>query len=359
MPAQISPLRLPRAQQQDTAGVAGTPDAPTDTSSVADTSSAFNEIQQAESLPELLVALKDVFLNLETWMAMGSVVIRVVIIIAFTILVIRLIDRLSDRMTAGVMDLPPNHPRRQRGLTISNLISSTARYILWPIAMIMVMSAFAIDVAALIATAGIAGLAIGFGAQTLVKDVISGIFLLVDDTIHVGDLVKIGDESGTVEHIGVRLIRVRKFDGEMLMVPAGELRVFGNRSIGFARLIVNVGLSYEQDIETVLPIMERVAREWAADKQDILREEEPLVQAITDFLDSSVSARIVVMVAPGEQFAAERELRLLLKREFDKLGIEIPFPRRTVYIRQEPDLPQRSIREADQPSPEEEIAGSD
>jgi moderate conductance mechanosensitive channel len=102
-----------------------------------------------------------------------------------------------------------------------------------------------------------------------------------------------------VEQIGVRMIRVRKFDGEVLMVPAGELRIFGNRSIGFARVIVNVGLSYEQDIETILPVMERVANEWAVGKEEILKEEKPSVQAITDFAESSINARIVVMVTPG------------------------------------------------------------
>jgi moderate conductance mechanosensitive channel len=312
----------------------------------------------AESPGEFLIAVRDSLLTPALWVDVGSVLLRVLIIIAFTVAVIKLIDRMSDGLTRRVQDLPKFHPRRQRALTISNLISSTARYFLWPVAAIMSLSAFAIDVGALIATAGIAGLAIGFGAQTLVKDVIGGVFLLVDDTIHVGDSIKIGSEVGTVEQIGVRMIRLRKFDGEVLMVPAGELRIFGNRSIGFSRVIVNIGLSYEQDIETILPVMERVAMEWAATKEDILKEERPSVQAITDFADSSVSARIVVMVGPGEQHAAERELRLLLKREFDRLGIEIPFPRQTVYFRREPELPSRSVRD-DLPYPGDELSGSD
>lgn len=351
--SQINPLTRRPPAAQDTAAA--------DTSAAAADTSTWFETVKSDTLDvaAALRAARDMALDPSVWVAVGSVIVRVAVIIIFTAFVIRVIDRLTDRMTVRVADLAPNDPRRQRSLTISNLLSSTARYVLWPIAAIMTLSAFAIDVAALIATAGIAGLAIGFGAQTLVKDVISGIFLLLDDTIHVGDLVKIGAEVGMVEHIGIRLIRVRKFDGEVLMVPAGELRVFGNRSIGYARLIVNVGLSYEQDIETILPIMERVANEWAADKQDILREEAPLVQAITDFADSSINARIVVMVAPGEQFAAEREIRVLLKREFDRLGIEIPFPRRTIYVRQETDLPARAVRDADVPTEAEEAAGSD
>jgi moderate conductance mechanosensitive channel len=322
-------------------------------------SNNISSISAADSPTDFLVALRDTFLDPAVWITASSVLLRVVMIIIFTALVIRLIDKASDRFTRNVRDLPNIHPKKQRALTISNLISSTARYFLWPVAAIMTLSAFAIDVGALIATAGIAGLAIGFGAQTLVKDVIGGLFLLIDDTIHVGDSIKIGGDIGTVEHIGVRMLRVRKFDGEVLMVPAGELRIFGNRSIGFARVIVNVGLSYEQDIETILPIMERVANEWAEGKSEILREEKPSVQAITDFADSSINARIVCMVGPGEQHAAERELRILLKREFDRLGIEIPFPRHTVYVRNENDLPPRTIRDEDRPSHEAEVSGSD
>lgn len=331
-------------------------DTPADTASAV--SQGLTSLSEAETASQYLGALRDMFLNPILWIDVTSVILRVLIIVVFTYAVIRLIDRMTETFTKRVKNLPDIHPRKQRSLTISNLVSSTARYFLWPVAAIMSLSAFAIDVGALIATAGIAGLAIGFGAQTLVKDVIGGIFLLIDDTIHVGDTIKIGTEIGMVEQIGVRMIRVRKFDGEVLMVPAGELRIFGNRSIGFVRVILNVRLPYEQDTETILPVMERVANEWAAGKPEILKEDGPTVQAITDFTESSINARIVVQVIPGEQHAAERELRLLLKREFDRLGIQIPFPRQTVYFRREDEMPPRSIRE-DAPVGNDEIAGSD
>jgi small conductance mechanosensitive channel len=209
----------------------------------------------------------------------------------------------------------------------------------------MILSEVHVDVGALIATAGIAGLAIGFGAQTLVKDVISGVFLLFDDTIHVGDLIRIGNDVGTVEEIGLRLIRVRKFDGELMMIPAGELRTFGNKSIGYVRVIVEIGLSYEQDLDTLLPVIERIAHEWATEHQDILLEESPQVQSVMSFGESSVNVRVVAQVVPGEQFQAERDLRLKLKQEFDRIGIEIPFPRRTIYMRQEESAPSRTVQD--------------
>lgn len=294
------------------------------------------------------------------WTTLLGSLFQIVLIAALALVALRLIDSAVGRWKARVEDVPMLDPRRQRVYTIGNLLTSAARYVIWPIAVIMILSELNINVGALVATAGIAGLAFGFGAQTLVKDVIAGIFLLFDDTIHVGDLVRIGNEAGTVEDIGVRLIRVRKFDGEVLMVPAGELRIFGNKSIEFARVIVPVGLSYEQDIDTILPVMERVASEWAESvDEDILLDEAPTVQGLMDFGDSSVTARIVAKVRPGEQFQAERDLRLRLKSAFDALGIEIPFPRRTVYTRTESDLPPASINDPNASASSTEPEASD
>ena len=278
------------------------------------------------------------------WLPLAASAGRILVILVLAFLAVKAVDRLIERWKRQVEDLPPLDPKRQRTYTLGSLLGSTVRYIVWPLAVITVLSELNMDIGALLATAGIAGLAVGFGAQTLVRDVISGIFLLFDDTLHVGDMIRIGSEVGTVEEVNIRLIKVRKFDGELLMVPAGELRTFGNRSVTFSRIMVSVGLSYEQDIDTILPVMNRVADAWVADQDpEILVDEEPSVQAINEFGDSAVTARIIMCVKPGEQFAAERELRLRLKREFDRLGIEIPFPRRTVYTRTEDELPPSTI----------------
>jgi small conductance mechanosensitive channel len=258
--------------------------------------------------------------------------VRILVILALSALLLSLVRRGTDRWIARVEDLPPSDPRRQRAVTLGNLLRSLAGYVVWAIAAIMVLSEVGLDIGALLATAGIAGLAVGFGAQTLVKDVIGGVFLLFDDILHVGDLVTISGHTGTIEEIGVRLIKLRKFDGELVMIPAGEVRVFGNKSVGWARAIVPVGLSYGQDVDAILPIMERVATEWVAEHSDIVLEEDPQVQGLMDFGDSSVTARVVVRVKPGEQYAAERELRQRLKRAFDEKGVEIPFPQRTTHV---------------------------
>ena len=284
-----------------------------------------------------LVAARDAIFSEQFWLGIGATALRIAVTVGLALLAIALITRLKRRWVASVQHNPSTDKRRQRVLTTADLLGSVARYVIWAITIVTVLALVGFDIRALLAGAGIAGLAIGFGAQTLVKDVISGFFLLFDDTLGNGDLIRIGDDIGTVEYVGLRLIKVRKFDGELLMVPAGELRTFGNKSVGFARAIVNVGLSYEQNAAEALAVLEDVAREWAETEhaQDIMVEEAPQVQALMDLGDSAVTARIVVQVRPGEQFQAERDLRQLIKTRFDERGVEIPFPRRTVYVKTE------------------------
>ena len=266
---------------------------------------------------------------------MAETAVQVAATVALALVAIAVVKRVKRRWVASVQDDPALDKRRQRVLTTADLLGSVARYAIWTVTGVTVLSIVGFDIRALLAGAGIAGLAIGFGAQTLVKDVISGFFLLFDDTLGNGDLIRIGDDVGTVEYVGLRLIKVRKFDGELLMVPAGELRTFGNKSIGYARAIVPVGLSYEQDAGVALAVLEDVAREWAETEaaREVMVEEAPQVQALMDLGDSAVTARVIVQVRPGEQFAAERDLRRMIKARFDERGVEIPFPRRTVYVK--------------------------
>ncbi len=297
---------------------------------VVDTSAVGPSLDDARALGEAV-------LSEQFWLGLGATALRVAVTVGLALLAIAVVTRIKNRWVASVRDDPTTDKHRQRVLTTADLLGSVARYVIWAITIVTVLGLVGFDIRALLAGAGIAGLAIGFGAQTLVKDVISGFFLLFDDTLGNGDLIRIGDDVGTVEYVGLRLIKVRKFDGELLMVPAGELRTFGNKSVGFARAIVTVGLSYEQDAAEALAVLEDVAREWAETEhaQEVMVEEAPQVQALLDLGDSAVTARIIVQVRPGEQFPAERDLRRLVKQRFDERGVEIPFPRRTVYVKTE------------------------
>ena len=298
------------------------------------------EVAISDSLEEATRTVGDLAETLASeafWIGIGWTAVRVVVVVAMALLAIAVVVRVKKRWVASVQNDPTTDKRRQRVLTVADLLGSVARYAVWTVTGITVLGLVGFDIRALLAGAGIAGLAIGFGAQTFVKDVISGFFLLFDDTLGNGDLIRIGDDVGTVEYVGLRLIKVRKFSGELLMVPAGEVRTFGNQSVGFARVVVTVGLSYEQDAAEALRALEDVAQEWAAtdEAKAVMVEEAPQVQGLLELGDSAVTARVIVQVRPGEQFAVDRTLRTLVKQRFDERGIEIPFPRRTVYVRTE------------------------
>lgn len=257
--------------------------------------------------------------------------LTILVIILLARLLIFFVDRSTRFFEEQYSDRHDLDADKQRARTISHLFSSVVRYIAWPLATIVILDEVGIDVGALIATAGIAGLAIGFGAQTLVKDVISGIFLLFDDSISVGDTIRFGDQQGVIEDIGVRLVRIRKYNGELLMIPSGELRVFSNMSRDYARAIVEVGVGYKQNLDVVMPVVDRVASDWAKDNPDILLEDEPQVQAATRFGESTFKVRIAAKVTPGNQYSAERDIRVRLKKAFDRNGIQLAIPSRVVY----------------------------
>lgn len=289
----------------------------------------------ANSLADTAEAATDKLLDGSFWFGLGETLLEIVIVIGLALLAISLVKRAKRRWIASVQSDSTTYARRQRVLTTADLLGSAARYAIWTIAIMSVLPKIGFDIRTLLAGAGIAGLAIGFGAQTLVKDVISGFFLLFDDTLGNGDLIRIGDDVGTVEYVGLRLIKVRKFNGELMMIPAGELRTFGNLSIGYARVVTNVGLAYEQNVDDVLAVLREVATEWAESDaiKDILIDDAPEVQAVLDLGDSAVQMRVVARVKPGEQFEADRLLKRLIKTRFDERGVEIPFPRRMIYVK--------------------------
>lgn len=272
---------------------------------------------------DLFAAVQARLLNPALWLGLLGFVVKAVIVVVLAHGVLRLTARASRAYVGRFRDLPSTHARRQRVTTIAALLTSVARYVVWPVAAITILDSAGFSVTSLLATAGIAGLAVGFGAQTLVRDVISGFFLLFDDTLSVGDTVRIGADEGTVEFIGVRLIKVRKFDGELLMVPSGELRIFGNRSIGFARIVVNVTLPFSTPSGPVLQTMQRVADAWAEVHRDVLLDDAPDVQAVTSFGERSATVRVVAKAAVGEQYAAERDLRRRLLDAFAEAGYDL------------------------------------
>ena len=196
---------------------------------------------------------------------------------------------------------------------------------------LIVLSELGINIGPLLAGAGVIGLAVGFGAQTLVKDVITGLFILVEDTIAVGDYVEVGGHEGEVESLSIRTIRLRDPAGSVHTVPFSDVGTVLNYTKDFSHVVLNIGIAYRENVDEVMKVIEDLGREMAEDQTlgaDIIT---PLVaQGVQSLDDSAVIIRAKMRVSPGTQWGMKREFNRRLKNRFDELGIEIPFPQRAI-----------------------------
>jgi small conductance mechanosensitive channel len=196
---------------------------------------------------------------------------------------------------------------------------------------LIVLSELGINIGPLLAGAGVVGLAVGFGAQTLVKDIITGLFILVEDTIAVGDYVDVGGHEGTVESLSIRTIRLRDPAGSVHTVPFSDVGTVLNYTRDFSNVVLNIGISYRENVDEVMKVIVNLGREMAEDQSLAPNIITPLeVQGVQALDDSAVVIRARIRVSAGTQWGMKREFNRRLKNRFDELGIEIPFPQRTI-----------------------------
>ena len=221
----------------------------------------------------------------------------------------------------------------QRARTIGSLLRYVVTITISAVAFLMVLAELGVSIAPLIAGAGIAGVALGFGAQSLVKDFLSGTFMLLEDQYGVGDVIDVGEATGTVERVTLRVTILRDLNGTVWYVPNGEILRVGNKSQLWSRIVLDVEVAYDTDIAQASAVIKRVAdEEWKAETPGALIIEEPEMWGVQEFAQSAIVLRLAVKTRPGEQWAAGRALRARLKTAFDEAGIEIPFPQQTVWL---------------------------
>jgi small conductance mechanosensitive channel len=235
----------------------------------------------------------------------------------------RLVAMLIGR-AIGRLEVTAHTPgRAQRARTLGPLLTSIARYLVGFVVVVVMLQQIGIDVRTLIVSAGVAGLAIGLGAQSLIKDVVSGFFLLFENLIAVGDVVEVGPHTGVVESVGLRVTKIRKFSGELRIVPNGELSAFGLHTAGWARLVVEVSVDYEEDVGRALRTLGEVGRALAeAHPATIL--EPPIAEGILRFGQAEAVLRLHARVPAGEKFPLELEARRRVKEAFTAHGIRVP-----------------------------------
>ncbi len=284
--------------------------------------------------------------------------IIVVILLVIRFLLYRAVDRYVKRIEAGVeketretgeekqraMSLTARvvigddpialRRRTQRAETIGSLAKTIIGVVIWTMLVLMVLGQFGFNLTPLIAGAGIVGVALGFGAQSLVQDFLSGVFMLMEDQYGLGDIIDMGEASGTVEDVSLRVTSLRAVDGVVWHVRNGEVVRVGNMSQGWSRALLDVGVGYGEDVGKVRNVLTEVAH--AMSEESGWRDkflEEPSVLGIQDLAADSVVVRMTIKTTPGDQWEIARELRQRIKHRFDAEGIEIPFPQRTVWMR--------------------------
>jgi moderate conductance mechanosensitive channel len=267
-------------------------------------------------------------------------------------LVRRAIRRFSDRVanpdvaTLGAISkfrpavLAPTHQINLRAAaraeTLSSVLRSVATALIWTFAGLMILGELAINLGPLIAGAGVAGIAIGFGAQSLVKDFLSGIFMLIEDQYGVGDVIDVGEAVGVVEAVTLRTTRLRGLDGSVWHVPNGEISRVGNLSQEWSRALLDIEVAYGTNLTHAREVIARVADEVAAEPEwSRIILEPPEIWGVESLGSDGVAIRLVIATKPGQQWALQREIRGRIKDTFDAEGIEIPFSQRTVWFRNE------------------------
>lgn len=215
----------------------------------------------------------------------------------------------------------------KRENTLIQIFNTTARIGIMIIASLMVLEEFGVEIAPILAAAGIVGLAFGFGGQYLIRDIISGLFIILENQYRVGDVVSFDNASGTVQEISLRKTTLRDLDGTVHHIPHGEIKKVSNLSKDFSRINLDMGVSYNTNLEHVISVINTVGTTLANDpewKQSILLA--PQFLRVNDFADSAIMLKILGETLPSRQWEVTGELRKRLKVAFDKEGIEIPFP---------------------------------
>jgi small-conductance mechanosensitive channel len=261
--------------------------------------------------------------------------LRIVLIVVGALIAVRLLRFLVSKIQRFFEDDDPTtkSEREKRAETLTRTLGNIITIIVWFFAGMMILKELGVEIGPILAGAGIAGLAVGFGAQSLVKDFLSGIFIIIENAFRVGDVVKIADTAGLVEKITLRTTTLRDLEGKVHIIPNGQIAVVTNMTKEWSRFLIDVGVAYKEDVDYVMEVLGEVGESMEKDEKFGPLILEPLsILGVDSFGDSSVNIRVMFTTQPLQQWTVGREFRRRIKKTFDEKGIEIPFPHRTIYL---------------------------
>ena len=273
-----------------------------------------------------------------------TVKIVVVVLLAFVAYrVIKIIIRNIIEREIEEEDPLVKRVREQRARTLASLLGNVAMIAIFVVVGLTILDILIENIGPILASFGIIGLAFSFGAQSLVKDVISGTFMLMEGQFGIGDVVRVADVAGMVEKITLRTTVLRDLEGVVHIIPNGEITRVSNLTKSWSRAVLNIGVAYKEDVDHVIAVLRDIVREFHVDAEwGQLLLEEPEVPGVEAFGDSAVMIRVAARTLPLKQWEVARELRRRIKKRFDSEGIEIPYPHVTMYWGegQKPEVPQ-------------------
>ncbi len=266
-----------------------------------------------------------------------SIVIILVVGVVLWIVLKQTIPPLVRRVMARPVRGESREGLKRRADTLQGVFLGVGRVFIILLVVVMILSEFEVSISAILAGFGIVGIAIGFGAQYLVRDLIAGIFILMENQYRVGDVARVADVAGLVEEVNLRKTVLRDLDGIVHHIPNGEIRVASNYTRHFARVNLNVSVAYGTDLDHAINVINRVCQEMAEEEQwsKVIRTV-PQVLRVDNLGDSGIDIKILGDVKPLEQWNVTGQLRLRLKKAFDAEGIEIPWPHTKVYFGNKP-----------------------
>ncbi|MGB4291586.1 MAG: mechanosensitive ion channel family protein [Bacteroidales bacterium] len=261
--------------------------------------------------------------------------IKIVLIAVAAWILNRIISRIIDRAVriAVVRDETMTvEAERQREDTLIRIFTGAISIVIIIIAVLMILKEAGLDIGPMLAGAGIVGLAVGFGGQYLIRDIITGLFIILENQYRIGDVININDKSGVVEDISLRKTTLRDINGTVHHIPHGEIKIVSNQSKDFARVNIDIGIAYNSNLEKVIQVVNQTGEELARDpyfKELIINP--PKFLRVNEFADSAIIIKILGDTKPLKQWEVAGELRKRLKIAFDREGIEIPFPQRVIH----------------------------
>ena len=261
--------------------------------------------------------------------------LRVALILVGALVLVRLATFVTRRVEQAFEDNDPStmNEREKQAATLGKVIRNLTRILVWGIALMMVLKELGIDIGPILAGIGIMGLAVGFGAQSLVKDFLAGMFVLIENQYNVGDVIQVAGASGLVEKITLRATTLRDYEGNVHIIPNGVIDVLTNKTRQWSRFVLDIGVAYKENVDEVMVVLKEIGDELAADAKFSSMITAPLeVLGVQDFADSAVIIRVMFTTQPVKQWTVGREFRRRVKNTFDAKGIEIPFPHTTIYL---------------------------